>query len=215
MSLRCATEVVPMVETMDDPKPISRPEETNPVTIGLDYGSVNVKAVVTRPTAPDAKPLHVFEKPAQGIPLLAGASLLSDIRRDLGDTPVAVGITGVAAPKTNEVVTTSAAVGLTHPQVRTIFDLGGQFSNRITVHPHGRVSGAIGIGCMVGIAASTTIGAIRNDHDDIPIISLAYGGKEGPAQQIQLETFIHQVRQRYARRVNRPVPNRQCSTARS
>jgi predicted CoA-substrate-specific enzyme activase len=55
------------------------------------------------------------------------------------------------------------------------------------------VINAIGLNCMAGITSAAAIPAIRADHDNVPIITLTYGGTEGPAQKIQLETFVHQV----------------------
>jgi hypothetical protein len=63
---------------------------------------------------------------------------------------------------------------------------------------HGVVMAA-GINCMVGVTASAPIPAIRQDHGGIPMVYLAYGSHEGPAQRIQLETFVHQVWQFYRR----------------
>ena len=72
---------------------------------------------------------------------------------------------------------------------------------------------AIGLGCMVGTSAAAAIPAIRRDHDGFPIASIAYGGAEGPAQQIRLETFVHQVRQwreaRWASSLQRETPSAQ------
>ncbi|MFH1531020.1 MAG: acyl-CoA dehydratase activase [Pseudomonadota bacterium] len=62
------------------------------------------------------------------------------------------------------------------------------------------VISAVGLGCMVGVTVTAAIPAIRRDHGGLPIVSIAYGGSEGPAQQIQLETFVHQVKQRFERR---------------
>jgi len=62
------------------------------------------------------------------------------------------------------------------------------------------VISAVGLGCMVGITAAATIPAIRRDHGDLPVVSIAYGGVEGPAQHIRLETFIHQAKQHFERR---------------
>jgi len=62
------------------------------------------------------------------------------------------------------------------------------------------VVNAMGLGCMVGVTSATAIPAIRRDHGGLPIVSIAYGGVEGPAQHIQLETFVHQVKQRFERR---------------
>jgi predicted CoA-substrate-specific enzyme activase len=61
---------------------------------------------------------------------------------------------------------------------------------------HGVIS-AIGLGCMVGVTAAAAIPSIRRDYNGIPMVSIAYGGTEGPAQHIQLETFVHQVKQRF------------------
>jgi predicted CoA-substrate-specific enzyme activase len=50
-----------------------------------------------------------------------------------------------------------------------------------------------GVNCMVGAATAGAIPAIRADFHGVPIIALSYGGGEGPAQRIRLETFVHQV----------------------
>jgi len=62
------------------------------------------------------------------------------------------------------------------------------------------VISAAGLNCMVGISAAAMIPAIREDHGGIPMVALAYGGNEGPAQCIHLETFVHQVHQHYQSR---------------
>ncbi len=57
-------------------------------------------------------------------------------------------------------------------------------------------SGAVsvaGVNCMVGAATAGAIPAIRQDFPNVPMIALSYGGGEGPAQRIRLETFVHQV----------------------
>jgi predicted CoA-substrate-specific enzyme activase len=54
-----------------------------------------------------------------------------------------------------------------------------------------------GLNCMVGISAAAMIPAIREDHGGLPMVALAYGGNEGPAQRIHLETFVHQVHQHH------------------
>ena len=61
-------------------------------------------------------------------------------------------------------------------------------------------SGAInaaGLNCMVGTATSAAVPLIRERHDQAPVVNLTYGGSEGPAQRIWLETFVHQVETRY------------------
>jgi predicted CoA-substrate-specific enzyme activase len=61
------------------------------------------------------------------------------------------------------------------------------------------VISAAGINCMVGTAASSFLAAVRADFRQAPALALFYGGAEGPAQRIRLETFVHQVRQRWQR----------------
>jgi predicted nucleotide-binding protein (sugar kinase/HSP70/actin superfamily) len=57
-------------------------------------------------------------------------------------------------------------------------------------------SGAVtvaGVNCMVGAAIAGKLPALRQDLDGAPLISLVYGGSEGPAHRIRLETFSQQV----------------------
>ena len=63
------------------------------------------------------------------------------------------------------------------------------------------VISAAGINCMVGTAASSFLPAVRADFRQAPAITLFYGGAEGPAQRVRLETFVHQVRQRWKKSV--------------
>ncbi|HUT79175.1 MAG TPA: acyl-CoA dehydratase activase [Polyangia bacterium] len=56
-----------------------------------------------------------------------------------------------------------------------------------------------GVNCMVGVATAGAIPAIRRDFQGVPMIALSYGGGEGPAQRIRLETFAHQVISRAGR----------------
>ncbi|MEW5981486.1 MAG: acyl-CoA dehydratase activase [Acidobacteriota bacterium] len=61
-------------------------------------------------------------------------------------------------------------------------------------------SGAINaaaLNCMVGTAVAAVVPAIRADFAQAPVLTLFYGGSEGPAQRIRLETFVHQVRARW------------------
>jgi predicted nucleotide-binding protein (sugar kinase/HSP70/actin superfamily) len=62
------------------------------------------------------------------------------------------------------------------------------------------VISAAGINCMVGTVACSMIPALRADFADAPVLSMAYGGTEGPSQRIRLETFVHQVHERWRRR---------------
>jgi len=55
------------------------------------------------------------------------------------------------------------------------------------------VINAVALHCMVGVAIDAALPLLRNTYTDTPIITLTYGGTEGPAQHIRLETFIHTV----------------------
>ncbi|MHC4487984.1 MAG: hypothetical protein ACYSW7_02225 [Planctomycetota bacterium] len=55
------------------------------------------------------------------------------------------------------------------------------------------VINAIAVHCMVGVAIDSTLPLLRNTYPDTPIITLTYGGTEGPAQHIRLETFVYNV----------------------
>ena len=62
------------------------------------------------------------------------------------------------------------------------------------------VISAMGLHCMAGTAAEASIPEIRRDHGNLPIISVTYGAKEGPTQTLQIDTFIHQVKNRHRQR---------------
>ena len=57
---------------------------------------------------------------------------------------------------------------------------------------------AMGMNCMVGASIAAAVPGVRADLGQVPIINLTYGGAEGPAQRIRLETFVHQVKTRGA-----------------
>jgi predicted CoA-substrate-specific enzyme activase len=59
------------------------------------------------------------------------------------------------------------------------------------------VISAAGINCIVGTVASSLIPALRADFAQAPVLSLVYGSTEGPGQRIRLETFVHQVQERW------------------
>ncbi len=58
------------------------------------------------------------------------------------------------------------------------------------------VINAVALHCMVGVAIDAALPLLRNTYTNTPIITLTYGGTEGPAQHIRLETFIHTVLER-------------------
>jgi predicted nucleotide-binding protein (sugar kinase/HSP70/actin superfamily) len=58
------------------------------------------------------------------------------------------------------------------------------------------VINAVALHCMVGVTIDAALPLLRNTYTDTPIITLTYGGTEGPAQHIRLETFVHTVLER-------------------
>ncbi|MBU0753557.1 MAG: hypothetical protein KJ645_00355, partial [Planctomycetes bacterium] len=58
---------------------------------------------------------------------------------------------------------------------------------------------AMCINCMVGSVSAAITSKLREDHHNIPIANLVFGGRSGAAQTLRLEAFIHQVNE-YARR---------------
>jgi predicted CoA-substrate-specific enzyme activase len=58
------------------------------------------------------------------------------------------------------------------------------------------VINAVALHCMVGVAIDAALPLLRKTYTDIPIITLTYGGTEGPAQHVRLETFVHTVLER-------------------
>jgi hypothetical protein len=62
------------------------------------------------------------------------------------------------------------------------------------------VIGAAGINCMIGTITGSMVPALRSAFENAPILSLVYGSSEGPGQRIRLETFVHQVFERWRRR---------------
>jgi predicted nucleotide-binding protein (sugar kinase/HSP70/actin superfamily) len=58
------------------------------------------------------------------------------------------------------------------------------------------VINAVAVHCMVGVAIDSALPLLRGTYTDTPIITLTYGGAEGPAQHIRLETFVHTILKR-------------------
>lgn len=74
----------------------------------------------------------------------------------------------------------------------------GKIADFLARGADGAISAA-GINCMIGTAIAGTVPAIREAFDGAPVVALTYGGGEGPAQRIKLETFAQQVAARAAR----------------
>jgi predicted nucleotide-binding protein (sugar kinase/HSP70/actin superfamily) len=77
----------------------------------------------------------------------------------------------------------------------------GKIADFIESGVHGVIN-AVAVHCMVGVAIDTALPLVRNTYPDIPVVTLTYGGTEGPAQRIRLETFVHTVLERSKRRGN-------------
>ncbi len=119
-----------------------------PSLIGLDVGSVNVKCVLLRQDGrggDESAAQGSWCRPSQGRPMEVVQELLDEA---LGDQrgPVRLAVTGSGkgllagadAHPVNEVVAVAAAVAGSHPEVRTIIDIGGQFTKWILVDPTSR-----------------------------------------------------------------------------
>ncbi len=87
----------------------------------------------------------------------------------------------------------------------------GSLSNNILVDPVAKmvdfaeggadgVINAVGLGCMMGTVCDGVMRRMREDYPDLPMVTLAYGATEGPAGRVKLETFVHQVHQRWRSR---------------
>jgi predicted nucleotide-binding protein (sugar kinase/HSP70/actin superfamily) len=63
---------------------------------------------------------------------------------------------------------------------------------------HRGVSGIINtmpFGCMPGTIVTALLKKVREDHDNLPIISLSYDGTQHAGTETRLEAFIHQAKQ--------------------
>ncbi len=58
------------------------------------------------------------------------------------------------------------------------------------------VINAVAVHCMVGVVIDSAFPLLRRTYPDVPIITLTYGGTEGPAQDIRLDTFVQTVLER-------------------
>ncbi|KKK87033.1 hypothetical protein LCGC14_2757280, partial [marine sediment metagenome] len=107
--------------------------------IGLDAGSVSVKAVVL-----DAKGRKIIGRylPHRGRPLVTALTLLKDLASDLSsEKPAAsISITGSAGrliaesmgvEPVNEIVAQALAVNVLYPDIRTVIEMGGEDSKLI------------------------------------------------------------------------------------
>jgi predicted nucleotide-binding protein (sugar kinase/HSP70/actin superfamily) len=57
------------------------------------------------------------------------------------------------------------------------------------------VINAMPFGCMPGTIVTAILKKVREDYDNIPIISLAYDGTQHAGTNTRLEAFMHQAKQ--------------------
>jgi len=77
----------------------------------------------------------------------------------------------------------------------------GKIADFIQRDVHGVIN-AVAVGCMVGVAIDAALPLVRNTYPDTPVMTLTYGGTEGPAQRVRLDTFVHTVLEQSRRRQN-------------
>jgi predicted nucleotide-binding protein (sugar kinase/HSP70/actin superfamily) len=68
----------------------------------------------------------------------------------------------------------------------------GKIADFIECGVHGVIN-AVAVHCMVGVAINAAFPLLRKTYPDTPVITLTYGGAEGPAHRVHLETFVHTV----------------------
>ncbi len=126
--------------------------------IGLDAGSVSVKAVVL-----DATGRKIIGRylPHRGRPLVTALTLLKDLASDLSsEKPAAsISITGSAGrliaesmgvEPVNEIVAQALAVNVLYPDIRTVIEMGGEDSKLITLDESGIEDFAMNSVCAAG-----------------------------------------------------------------
>ena len=102
--------------------------------LGVDIGSVHVKVVAIAPQGEH----YSWVKPAEGKPLDVFAELLQgEVHRSIGNVHVCPAVTGIGQDllsgvagvyMVNEVMATARAAAHLFPGIRTVVDMGGQFS---------------------------------------------------------------------------------------
>ncbi|MDY0004628.1 MAG: acyl-CoA dehydratase activase, partial [Polyangia bacterium] len=127
------------METAAEARGDARRMQGDAPRLGLDIGSVNVKGVLL--PGGGAPGENTWCRPVQGRPIEAVAQILEEAM-SAGEDPegLQVAVTGAGksllastegAEQVNEVVAVARAVGLGHPEVRTVIDIGGQFTKWI------------------------------------------------------------------------------------
>jgi predicted CoA-substrate-specific enzyme activase len=134
--------------------------------------------------------------------------------RDAARRTLAIGLTTALYRAVARTLPPGALPLVIEPEPETLLDLArphvGPASSWMYVLAIGKIAdflsrgadGAIsvaGVNCMIGTAIAGAVPAVRAAFGGAPIATLTYGGSEGPAQRIKLETFAHQVAARSAR----------------
>ena len=120
--------------------------------LGLDVGSVSVKAVVL---GKNLEILHSGYRRHAGKPMEMATDLIRNLMQGYGMDPVAgLGITGgggkslverVGGVFVNEVVAQSIATRILHPEVKTVIEIGGEDSKLIFMSPRGKGDSPFGL----------------------------------------------------------------------
>ena len=137
---------------------------SNSWQLGVDFGSVHVKVVAIDPQGKH----YSWIRPAAGKPLDVFAQLLkTDISKTIGSAPVCIAVTGIGqslitaiakAHAVNEVMATARAAAHLSPGIRTVVDMGGEFSKWILLagsppNPHEVRDFATNGACAAGTGA--------------------------------------------------------------
>jgi predicted nucleotide-binding protein (sugar kinase/HSP70/actin superfamily) len=72
---------------------------------------------------------------------------------------------------------------------------------------HEKASGVVNVmpfTCMPGSIVTALLKRVREDHDQMPVVSLAYDGQSEGSTLTRLEAFMHQVREFHRGRPKRP-----------
>lgn len=164
---------------------------------GLDLGSVQVKLVILEPDK-ESRPLVTIVRPNRGQPHRVAMEMLSEAASTLAsETGVHLGITGASAALlsgeendtalcfVNQLAAAVTAVTRTHARIRTLIDLGGQFSKWILIRP-GSDTGNAGIEdfalnglCAAGSGVFIEQQAARLGLTEVELGQLAAGAERG------------------------------------
>lgn len=113
---------------------MSQPLSAQCLRLGIDIGSVDVKVV-----ALEDEVVFRGRQPSQGRPLDAVLSCVSRLAEKCDDARVSIAVTGSGrdlltgeiASQVNEVIAAACAVRGSHPEAKTVVDVGGQLSKWI------------------------------------------------------------------------------------